>query len=177
MFNRLRWIINMKKLYICFCLFVIWKSIYSVETEVPQEANEELLMAVVANNLTKDMLNNLIEKGANINIQDDKENTPLHWAVINNNKPTVKLLLNNKDINLDIQDKDGYTPLHFAAENNDKKIVELLLSYGAAPYIKNDNSKEPIDLTNIKKIKALLNDPLKIKLLRLKGSLTRLKPP
>jgi ankyrin repeat protein len=50
-----------------------------------------------------------LHRGANINVQDDKGNTPLHEAVRLVNLPAVKLLL-DCGANIMITNKSGETP-------------------------------------------------------------------
>jgi hypothetical protein len=68
--------------------------------------------------LTKDELNQ----------QDRKGRTLLHWAVILNNWEMVKTLL-DKGCRLDICDNQFDTPLHYS--NTDSKIEQLLLKKGS----------------------------------------------
>ena len=74
----------------------------------------------------------LLEKGADHALADRNGQTPLHLAAMWGRKDVVQLLLNagadhNKANDL------GYTPLHFAAPNEHKDVVELLLNAGAEP--------------------------------------------
>jgi len=42
------------------------------------------------------MVKLLVERGADINIQDESGNTPLHYAAVNGKKDVVRFLLDNK---------------------------------------------------------------------------------
>lgn len=53
------------------------------------------------------IVNFLLEKGADINIQDNEGQTSLHYAVSCEHKDLVELLLKNKKINIDLTDSDG----------------------------------------------------------------------
>ena len=64
---------------------------------------------------------------------------------------------------LDRGDYEGFTPLHFAVLNPDTPnvftTVKLLLLSGASPKTKCKIGKKPADLTAVKVIQALLNNP------------------
>ncbi|KAL9658090.1 hypothetical protein ABK040_013004 [Willaertia magna] len=67
----------------------------------------------------------LLRRKVNINYQDKKGRTPLHYAVINENHNLIQLLLKN-NANPNIQDnKRKKTPLHYCGTN--KKLLSILL--------------------------------------------------
>lgn len=53
-------------------------------------------------------------------------------------------------------DANGDTPLHFAARDSAVEIMKLLLSFGAEPAVMNQTGKQPLDLTKLPEMKALL---------------------
>jgi pectate lyase len=72
----------------------------------------------------------LLEQGVDVNAQDDKGITPLHYAVQGDHRELVELLIvNGADINS--KDKEGYTSLYYAVWNEDKDMVEFLVTKGA----------------------------------------------
>ena len=78
-----------------------------------------------------DIVNLLIERGADPNIGDENVWTPLHWAVERRRMDMVKLLLNRgADPN---KMSKHWTPLHRAVQNGCKYTVQLLLNKGALP--------------------------------------------
>ena len=82
----------------------------------------------------------LLEHGADINIEDSVGKTPLHYAASTNMDrlaPFVQFILDN-GADIDAQDISLETPLHEAV-NGSTAIIELLLSSGANPNIKNIN--------------------------------------
>jgi len=90
----------------------------------------------------------LINLGANINIIDNNEQTPMHYAVMSNSLETVKFLIKKKaDINM--QDNTGNTPLHLAVINNCFDIVESLIANNVNPFIKNNNERTACDYSII----------------------------
>ena len=72
-----------------------------------------------------------LDKGGNVNLQDEPGMTPLHHAVNGNwnggNFDTIKLLI-DRGANVNAIDDTHHTPLHLC---NNKEIAELLIDNGA----------------------------------------------
>ena len=72
----------------------------------------------------------LIQKGALVDIRNIYQQTPLHFAATFGNLEAIKLLVENgTDINA--PDGEGNTPLSIAKKQNRKKTISLLLELGA----------------------------------------------
>lgn len=72
-----------------------------------------------------------------LNIQCLKnKNTPLHFAVIQNNVAIAERLL-EMNANPNLRNLRGNTPLHLAAAKRDYMMVKLLLEHGAYPDFQN----------------------------------------
>ena len=56
-----------------------------------------------------------MQNNAEINSPDFDGDTPLHFAVMNNNLEAVEYLLEN-GANTNVKNKDGITPLHIAVK-------------------------------------------------------------
>jgi len=67
----------------------------------------------------------LLEKGANVNIQDNVGGTPLHYAVFSGKIEPVRLLL-KYGARIDIKDKDGLTPVYLAEQLQNNEILKIL---------------------------------------------------
>ena len=79
-----------------------------------------------------DMIKLLLDNNADVDTQNNNNETPLYRAVYRHNKEIVSLLLdNNADVNILV--KDNYTSIILAAMLNYNHILKLLLEY--------DNSK------------------------------------
>ena len=70
----------------------------------------------------------LIAQGADINIKDEYDRTPLHYHAQVNNVEKVALLL-ERGADIEAQDKYKNTPLHFAEYN--AEVAQLLIEKGA----------------------------------------------
>jgi len=75
----------------------------------------------------------LLDKGADVNAQDNDGETPLHIASFKGYIEIAELLL---DRGADVNARDGWsqsgrTPLHFAAWGGNSEIAKLLLDKGA----------------------------------------------
>lgn len=70
-----------------------------------------------------------------IDVQNNKLQTPLHEAVLNNHHHIVQLLLTNK-ADVTKKDYEGLTVLHMATKLRDEFLMFLLLSHGASCHAK-----------------------------------------
>ena len=74
--------------------------------------------------------------------------TPLHIAVLADQKEVAELLLENgADINARAEDEAGGTPLHWAAAIGRKQFAELLVEAGADVNATDINGYTPLDAT------------------------------
>ena len=74
----------------------------------------------------------LLDKGANIDAQDNADSTALIEASIAGHKAVVKLLL-EKGTKVDIKTKAGKTALQYAEEKEHKEIAQLLKQHTMSP--------------------------------------------
>lgn len=90
----------------------------------------------------------LIAASADVNVVDQRYGqTPLHYAVRENNREVVRLLLHS-GANSNARSSSGDTPLQFAVAKGYPDIVELLLNSGADPELRNAAGIRPIDQLN-----------------------------
>ena len=139
--------------------------------------NNKDIFTYIKNNDIK-LIENYINSGYDLNIQNINGYTPLSYATIYGRIESVKLLLNagadiniqdsnisllyaaiinrieivklllNTGIYIDKQDKYGNTALIYAASNNNCEMLELLLDYGADEFILNNDNKSFYDYLN-----------------------------
>lgn len=84
----------------------------------------------------------LITQGADINVKDEYDRTPLHYHAQVNNVERVALLL-ERGADIEAQDKYKNTPLHFAECN--AETAQLLIEKGADIKAKDDRGYNPME--------------------------------
>ncbi|CAG8791792.1 14176_t:CDS:2, partial [Racocetra persica] len=84
----------------------------------------------------------LLENGAEVNSEEKNKLTPLHAAISNNHKEIAKKLL-GKGANPKARDSSGNSPLHFAAEQNNLELLKLVV--GPEVDINDINAKNKYD--------------------------------
>eukprot|EP00833_Pecoramyces_ruminatium_P014660 jgi/Orpsp1_1/1188692/evm.model.d7180000066551.1 len=72
----------------------------------------------------------MIQNGTNVDLNDKRGNSPITYAIKNNNVEVVNILIKNK-ANLDQMNQDKSTPLTIAINNNNINMVKLLIDSGA----------------------------------------------
>jgi ankyrin repeat protein len=107
-----------------------------VERERPQELAAQLRDAAFVCDFVR--VRDLLRRGADPNVRDEDERTPLHQAVLGNSVGLVGLLLES-GARVDAQDRHGYTPLHFAAQEHTPEIARILLGKGADPNARDED--------------------------------------
>jgi len=87
----------------------------------------------------------LVEKGVNINIEDEKGKTPLMYAAqYNHNAIMIKYLL-KYGAEIDSRDNEGITALMYAARYNKKNVISALLKNKPNLKIKDNNGRTAKD--------------------------------
>jgi ankyrin repeat protein len=88
------------------------------------------LILAIRNEFGMDIIERIIEKGANVNYKNQEGDSALLEAVYANNSALVKSLV-DKGADVNVQNQDNYTPLLIAAEDGSLDIVETLIDAGA----------------------------------------------
>ena len=119
-------------------------AIKSRQVTIPLEyINAKYPLHKAAANNAKEVAELLIQKGANIEAQEENQYTPLHRAAKNNAKEVAELLI-QKGANIEAQDQWQCTPLHNTVYTNAKEAAELLIQKGANIEAQNDEGKTPL---------------------------------
>lgn len=87
------------------------------------------------------MVKLLIEAGANINIQDESGNTPLHYSAANGKKDVVKYLLDNK-ADASIVNVKEQKAIDYSNVKGFNEITELILKYAPSGTVVTPIQKE-----------------------------------
>ena len=101
---------------------------------------DNLIDAVLAGDF--EAVKALIDAGADLNIQDDDGDTPLHWAA--DGYTDIARALIDAGADLNIQDDDGWTPLHWVAGSGYTDIARALIDAGADLNIQDDDGWTPL---------------------------------
>ncbi|RSL63196.1 hypothetical protein CEP54_005331 [Fusarium duplospermum] len=79
-----------------------------------------------------EIVSELIQNGASVSAQDDRERIPLHWAAENGHAKVASLLIQH-GCDPNAEDADGLKPIHIAAKKNHASVVTVLLEAGVKP--------------------------------------------
>ena len=87
-----------------------------------------LITAAAAINNRTDVVRCLLDKGADVNKQNRRGWTALHWASLNNHTDVMRMLLQH-GARKDIKNESGRTPIDSARRRNRKEAFDLLEQY------------------------------------------------
>uniref|UniRef100_A0A8C8DXS0 Poly [ADP-ribose] polymerase n=1 Tax=Oryzias sinensis TaxID=183150 RepID=A0A8C8DXS0_9TELE len=108
----------------------------------------------------KDVVEHLLQTGANVHARDDGGLIPLHNACSFGHAEVVSLLLcQGADPNA--RDNWNYTPLHESAIKGKIDVCIVLLQHGADPNIRNTDGKSALDLADSSAKAVLTGQSLK----------------
>jgi len=86
-----------------------------------------------------------LEKGADVNAQDEDGDRLLHFSASKGQLEATKKLI-QLGANVNATDDDGWTALHHATMFGYSKVLEVLLTNGADINIRNDDGKTVLDM-------------------------------
>ncbi|KAF6040293.1 TNKS2 [Bugula neritina] len=95
----------------------------------------------------KDVVDHLVECGADVHARDDGGLIPLHNACSFGHAEVVHLLL-SQGADANSRDNWNYTPLHEAAIKGKLDVCLVLLQHNADPLVNNTDGKTPLDLAD-----------------------------
>lgn len=94
----------------------------------------------------------LLEAGADVEVLNGYNATPLCCAAFTNNQEMMQLFL-DYGANVNWQYEGGNTALHAAVSNGSLEAVKLLLKYNANSSIRNNDGKTPLE--DVKEVNML----------------------
>lgn len=97
----------------------------------PRKTDTALHRAVTAIQGTREIVQLLLDNGANIEAPGDGAKTPLHLAASWGFTERVELLL-QRGAYIDVVDRAGYSPLEYAARFGHADVVRVFLERGAS---------------------------------------------
>ena len=148
--------------------------LYLIDKRADVKKYVDKLLWVAINGDNTEIIQYLVENGANVNAKNNKGKTLLMYAIFNRaNIKIVECLVEN-GANVNAKDNKGNTPLKYAVEKskevdaNEKdkivKIIEYLVGEGADINAKDNKGNTPLDCItngNLKIIQCLLKHDAK----------------
>ncbi len=114
---------------------------YGINT--PARYGETALYREVERGDPNDIVDFLVDLGADVNKANDKGRTPLHAAYLGGYTDLAAHLL-ELGAEVNPQDMDGHTPLHLIAEQGNLEMAKVLLGHGAAVGVTDYDGECPI---------------------------------
>jgi ankyrin repeat protein len=95
------------------------------------DANSALLESARLGSADRDVIGFLMRHGASLDTTDAQGNTPLHVAVLNDQRVVTKYLI-TRGASLDSLNQAGMSPLSLAIERKNRAIERMLRQFGAS---------------------------------------------
>ena len=99
-----------------------------------------------------EIVETLMEHGANLNALDKTDSTPLHVAAAKNAHAATRILLDH-EVNINAKDTAGNTPLHYAVAHDAQSVIGMLIEQRADVNTINYDGETPLHLY------AMYNEP------------------
>lgn len=97
---------------------------------IDSEGRTLLVQSILYANIN--VVNLLLDNGADINIQDNENNTALHFAVLKNETQVIDIILMDERVNIDAVNIQMVSPFLLAAKNGFSNTMQKLLRNGAS---------------------------------------------
>ena len=133
-----------------FCFGINWKNatladVQAINVRAKDKSGRMPLHWAAWNNENPDIINALIQSGADINAKSKNGGTPLHWAAENNENPDIIAALIQAGADINAKINNGGTPLHRAALRNENlDIITALIQAGANINAKSKSGNTPL---------------------------------
>ncbi|MET0045081.1 MAG: ankyrin repeat domain-containing protein [Candidatus Thiodiazotropha sp. 6PLUC3] len=103
---------------------------YLLNSGAKLDPDNALHITAALGSADREVISFLIKHGASLDNLGDKGNTPLHSAILNDQRVTAKYLI-NRGASLEITNQDGLTPLELAIKRDNQDIIRILKQFGA----------------------------------------------
>ncbi|MGZ6250811.1 MAG: ankyrin repeat domain-containing protein [Candidatus Chromulinivorax sp.] len=95
----------------------------------------------------KNLLQQALDEGQDINVRNSTGVTPLNLAIMYNQDPEIIKFLLQQKANVNIPDDFNVSPLHNAVKKSPVSVIDMLLQAGADVHLKNEpDNQTPFDL-------------------------------
>lgn len=102
-----------------------------------------------------EMVQELINQGADVNVKRYDMITPL-WLAVHRGYPKITQFLIAQGSDVNVCDDCKVSTLHLASMNGDPEIVQELLNNGADTNIHDNEGKSPLDIAKTEEIKQII---------------------
>jgi tankyrase len=124
-----------------------------------EEGRNSTLLHLAAGYNHLDVVEYLLENGADVNARDKGGLIPLHNASSYGHVDVALLLIKYNSL-VNMCDRWNFTPLHEAAQKGRTQLCSLLINHGADVTLQNQEGLTPLDLASGDDVEALLKDAL-----------------
>lgn len=115
-------------------------------------------LALACRQGSEDLVNCLLDSGADVDIFNKSDDRPLHIALKARNEPVALLLVGRGADILDCKGKGGKTPLHLAAEHANLDFMRMVLDCMAYTEARDHLDREPLSLCTDARAAQMLLD-------------------
>ena len=130
--------------------FFIFKNPINVNVLIEPQSTygvQRTLLHGAASGGNKEIVELLIDRGAEINVITAQGLTPLHIASVLGKTDIAGLLISHGAL-VDAPDNKGMTALHYAVSNRHTEVIKLLIASGADLNMCDKKGKRPIDIAS-----------------------------
>jgi ankyrin repeat protein len=127
------------------------------DVSIKAQGGLQPIHAAVGSYGSLEMVDYLLESGANIDAEDDEGRTPIFYAVVDYNMEAISHL-GEKGANVNHRDHAGMTPAHYAVQDewDGIEMLTILNSFGLLANVKDNSDKTPEDYAASEEIKEFL---------------------